>query len=164
MSFDLRPRWPRRLVVTHALYCVKVTHALYCVNLPLYFSVCCEDRARFQLRSQTRPPIGLVVGGVAPWAPQVAPIKGVSKVVGREGGGGHGVASPTISAVERCVELSYSLRNAEGSHNGSAAVLKTAGRKAMQVRVLSPPPFLFNRLPRSSNHIPSVPLASCRTI
>ena len=31
----------------------------------------------------------------------------------------------------------------EGSHNGSAAVLKTAGRKAMQVRVLSPPPFLF---------------------
>ena len=30
---------------------------------------------------------------------------------------------------------------AEGSHNGSAAVLKTAGRKAMQVRVLSPPPF-----------------------
>ena len=35
-------------------------------------------------------------------------------------------------------------RSAEGSHNGSAAVLKTAGRKAMQVRVLSPPPFLFN--------------------
>ena len=34
---------------------------------------------------------------------------------------------------------------AEGSHNGSAAVLKTAGRKAMQVRVLSPPPF-FQRL------------------
>ena len=33
-------------------------------------------------------------------------------------------------------------RTAEGSHNGSAAVLKTAGRKAMQVRVLSPPPFL----------------------
>src|SRR5215213_4579153 len=30
--------------------------------------------------------------------------------------------------------------HAEGSHNGSAAVLKTAGRKAMQVRVLSPPP------------------------
>ena len=40
--------------------------------------------------------------------------------------------------------LSYilSANNAEGSHNGSAAVLKTAGRKAMQVRVLSPPPFL----------------------
>src|ERR1041384_3353171 len=37
---------------------------------------------------------------------------------------------------------------AEGSHNGSAAVLKTAGRKAMQVRVLSPPPFTFNNLPR----------------
>src|SRR5678815_5417335 len=34
----------------------------------------------------------------------------------------------------------------EGSHNGSAAVLKTAGRKAMQVRVLSPPPFLFKDL------------------
>jgi hypothetical protein len=33
-------------------------------------------------------------------------------------------------------------RSAEGSHNGSAAVLKTAGRKAMQVRVLSPPPFI----------------------
>src|SRR5215211_6685244 len=37
---------------------------------------------------------------------------------------------------------------AEGSHNGSAAVLKTAGRKAMQVRVLSPPPFLFCKLPQ----------------
>src|ERR1051325_622086 len=38
----------------------------------------------------------------------------------------------------------YSFRqHAEGSHNGSAAVLKTAGRKAMQVRVLSPPPFQF---------------------
>src|ERR1044072_1345664 len=36
---------------------------------------------------------------------------------------------------------------AEGSHNGSAAVLKTAGRKAMQVRVLSPPPFASNNLP-----------------
>lgn len=35
--------------------------------------------------------------------------------------------------------------HAEGSHNGSAAVLKTAGRKAMQVRVLSPPP-LFHQL------------------
>ena len=34
--------------------------------------------------------------------------------------------------------------HAEGSHNGSAAVLKTAGRKAMQVRVLSPPPVSFN--------------------
>jgi len=33
--------------------------------------------------------------------------------------------------------------NAEGSHNGIAAVLKTAVRKDMQVRVLSPPPFLF---------------------
>jgi hypothetical protein len=33
---------------------------------------------------------------------------------------------------------------AEGSHNGSAAVLKTAGRKAMQVRVLSPPPLALN--------------------
>src|SRR3972149_2754728 len=30
----------------------------------------------------------------------------------------------------------------EGADNGSAAVLKAAGRKAMQVRVLSPPPFL----------------------
>lgn len=31
----------------------------------------------------------------------------------------------------------------EGSHNGIAAVLKTAVRKDMQVRVLSPPPFLL---------------------
>ena len=31
----------------------------------------------------------------------------------------------------------------EGSHNGSAAVLKTADRKVMQVRVLSPPPLLL---------------------
>src|SRR5215213_2699582 len=36
--------------------------------------------------------------------------------------------------------LYSSAPHAEGSHNGSAAVLKTAGRKAMQVRVLSPPP------------------------
>jgi hypothetical protein len=41
----------------------------------------------------------------------------------------------------------HSANDAEGSHNGSAAVLKTAGRKAMQVRVLSPPPFLINKLP-----------------
>ena len=53
-------------------------------------------------------------------------------------------------------------RDAEGSHNGSAAVLKTAGRKAMQVRVLSPPPFLFNNLPRLINHAPSVPVATWR--
>ena len=32
-----------------------------------------------------------------------------------------------------------------------AAVLKTAGRKAMQVRLLSPPPFLFNHLPLISS-------------
>jgi hypothetical protein len=43
------------------------------------------------------------------------------------------------------VALRYIRRrqNAEGSHNGSAAVLKTADRKVMQVRVLSPPPFPF---------------------
>lgn len=35
----------------------------------------------------------------------------------------------------------------EGSHNGSAAVLKTAGRKAMQVRVLSPPPRKIHYMP-----------------
>ena len=47
------------------------------------------------------------------------------------------------------VRLRYILLRhpAEGSHNGSAAVLKTAGRKAMQVRVLSPPPLLINNLP-----------------
>src|SRR6185436_8749607 len=44
---------------------------------------------------------------------------------------------------------------AEGSHNGSAAVLKTAGRKAMQVRVLSPPPFCFKDL---HSVIQSVPI------
>lgn len=37
----------------------------------------------------------------------------------------------------------------EGSHNGSAAVLKTAGRKAMQVRVLSPPPEKILPMPSS---------------
>ena len=36
----------------------------------------------------------------------------------------------------------FCLARLEGSHNGSAAVLKTAGRKAMQVRVLSPPPLI----------------------
>src|SRR5205807_6188012 len=35
-----------------------------------------------------------------------------------------------------------------GSIIGNAAVLKTAARKGLQVRVLSPPPFLFNNLPR----------------
>lgn len=46
-----------------------------------------------------------------------------------------------LSRAHACViiEADY----AEGSHNGSAAVLKTAVRKDMQVRVLSPPPFLF---------------------
>jgi hypothetical protein len=38
-------------------------------------------------------------------------------------------------------ELYFQSQAAEGSHNGIAAVLKTAGRKAMQVRLLSPPPF-----------------------
>ena len=48
----------------------------------------------------------------------------------------------------RAVEPTHGVRYisssqpAEGSHNGSAAVLKTAVRKDMQVRVLSPPPFL----------------------
>ena len=44
---------------------------------------------------------------------------------------------------------------------GSAAVLKTAARKGMQVRVLSPPPFLFNDLPlviRSHSIRPSLAL------
>ena len=69
------------------------------------------------------------------------------------------------SEVEAANCLRYSLGHAvpaEGSHNGSAAVLKTAGRKAMQVRVLSPPPFLFNNLPLHINHDPSVPVATWR--
>ena len=58
--------------------------------------------------------------------------------------------------------------HAEGSHNGSAAVLKTAGRKAMQVRVLSPPPFLFCNLRvfflhQSFNRHPS-PVATWRDL
>ena len=55
---------------------------------------------------------------------------------------------------------------AEGSHNGSAAVLKTAGRKAMQVRVLSPPPFQFTNLPLLSSYLqtPSVPVATWRDL
>src|SRR5258708_12448206 len=32
----------------------------------------------------------------------------------------------------------------------------------MQVRVLSPPPFLFNDLPLRTNHAPSVPVATWR--
>ncbi len=54
------------------------------------------------------------------------------------------VAAPAKVEAANC--LRYSLPRAftaEGSHNGSAAVLKTAGRKAMQVRVLSPPPLHF---------------------
>src|SRR5215208_5669716 len=50
---------------------------------------------------------------------------------------------------QNSVDALYSTSQpAEGAHNGSAAVLKTAGRKAMQVRVLSPPPFQINNLPR----------------
>src|SRR6476620_12469444 len=44
-------------------------------------------------------------------------------------------------AARRRLRYILSANNAEGSHNGIAAVLKTAGRKAMQVRLLSPPPF-----------------------
>jgi hypothetical protein len=43
-----------------------------------------------------------------------------------------------LSSSRACVIVSEP--GAEGSHNGSAAVLKTAVRKDMQVRVLSPPP------------------------
>ena len=43
-----------------------------------------------------------------------------------------------LSSSRACAIVSES--SAEGSHNGSAAVLKTAVRKDMQVRVLSPPP------------------------
>ena len=58
-----------------------------------------------------------------------------------------------------------SATHAEGSHNGSAAVLKTAGRKAMQVRVLSPPPFQFNNLHSLTfDQFPSVPVASWRDL
>ena len=50
------------------------------------------------------------------------------------------------SSVERAELVGYiSESGAEGSHNGIAAVLKTAARKGMQVRVLSPPPFLNRR-------------------
>ena len=56
------------------------------------------------------------------------------------------------------VAREHRVLNAEGSHNGSAAVLKTAGRKAMQVRVLSPPPFpamgFFATSLRESSHLP----------
>ena len=53
---------------------------------------------------------------------------------------------PAEPHLVEAIRLRYILRrhDAEGSHNGSAAVLKTADRKVMQVRVLSPPPFLFN--------------------
>ena len=52
-----------------------------------------------------------------------------------------------ISGWKRIISALYSEEpNAEGSHNGIAAVLKTAGRKAMQVRLLSPPPFSFPQL------------------
>src|SRR5215213_9506155 len=48
---------------------------------------------------------------------------------------------------QNSVDALYSTSQpAEGSHNGSAAVLKTAGRKAMQVRVLSPPPFSAQKI------------------
>src|SRR5437773_6791290 len=54
------------------------------------------------------------------------------------------------------------LSSSEGSHNGSAAVLKTAVRKDMQVRVLSPPPYSSTTYRVPSDHIPSVPVATWR--
>jgi hypothetical protein len=36
--------------------------------------------------------------------------------------------------------LTYTFDGPEGYPNGKEAVLKTAGRKALQVRILSPPP------------------------
>gem|GEM_PF-5028699 len=42
----------------------------------------------------------------------------------------------------RKVAYTLSSPKAEGYPNGKEAVLKTAGRKPMQVRVLSPPPSL----------------------
>src|SRR4029078_5103035 len=55
---------------------------------------------------------------------------------------------------------------AEGSHNGSAAVLKTAGRKAMQVRVLSPPPLWTRVGGRGSGGLFSLPsrVGKCKKI
>src|SRR5882672_5446411 len=44
----------------------------------------------------------------------------------------------------RTRKLSSLLTVRRGRIIGSAAVLKTAARKGMQVRVLSPPPLLFN--------------------
>src|SRR5260370_41919571 len=63
---------------------------------------------------------------------------------------GNTAASSLVEApakVEAANCLRYSLPQtltAEGSHNGSAPVLKTAVRKDMQVRVLSPPPLHFS--------------------
>src|SRR5215203_5335686 len=55
---------------------------------------------------------------------------------------------------------------AEGSHNGSAAVLKTAGRKAMQVRVLSPPPLRTKVAGRVSGGLFALPsgVGKCKKI
>lgn len=61
--------------------------------------------------------------------------------------------TPGGAQVEAFSELRYSFTNAEGSHNGSAAVLKTAGRKAMQVRVLSPPPPFQSFRTKQTPHI-----------
>ena len=79
----------------------------------------------------------------------------------------HDLRDPRNSAgFERKTALRYilSVTHAEGSHNGSAAVLKTAGRKAMQVRVLSPPPFLFKDLHSLIDQFPSVPVATWRDL
>ena len=77
-------------------------------------------------------------------------------------------------ALFACAIFVLERHNAEGSHNGSAAVLKTADRKVMQVRVLSPPPFSFNDLPqfirsssiRSGSHLARIrpPLVLAETV
>jgi hypothetical protein len=65
------------------------------------------------------------------------------------------------SKVESVAILSYSFELRRGRIIGSAAVLKTAGRKAMQVRVLSPPPLFSTTytIPRSPSFGPSSELA-----
>ena len=75
------------------------------------------------------------------------PLRGRLCVVVTNDGANHGADIETSAWVEPVNLAKLYCSSPEGSHNGSAAVLKTAVRKDMQVRVLSPPPILFNDLP-----------------
>jgi hypothetical protein len=105
----------------------------------------CEIIFREEFQNKSERADLLCVLSVARW------LKDFKQLTTENRGHGGSTESRDSAPPGLCSKLSKFLRlryssgsqGAEGSHNGSAAVLKTAVRKDMQVRVLSPPPFPF---------------------